>query len=89
MSDKEFICMKCHRVFMGGNEKCCGDVEIFSPEIHAKMLIGSSNAWISVWEWWKTNRLLIEISQELTEDGCCGTSTHLNEFIKRLITGKA
>jgi len=80
----ELFCNTCHRVFIGGDGKCCGEVEKFSLEKHGKFLIGSSNAWIDIWNKWKDDPLLKETSQKLINDGCYGASTHLSEFINKL-----
>jgi len=82
----EYICLNCRTVFMAGAEyaKCCGQIEIFSMEKHGQSLIGSSNAWISVWEKWRRNPKFLEISQQLTNDGSYGAATAINFFVEEL-----
>jgi len=83
----EYICLKCNTVFHAGESyaKCCGEIEIFSPEKHGRLLIGNSNSWISVWKKWKNNSLFKKISQDLKQDSCYGAATHLNVFIEKLL----
>jgi hypothetical protein len=84
---KEYICLKCHRVFSTAslNPKCCGELEEFFPEKHGRLLIGSSNAWISVWEKWKSNPLLGDVIAKLSEEGCSCAATSINVLIQDLI----
>ena len=81
----EYICKKCHTVFSSKSPMCCGEVEDFSPEKHAASLVSASNTWIQVWEKWKDNPLLRQVSEELASEGCYSAASCLNEFIDRLI----
>jgi hypothetical protein len=83
---QEYICPKCGVVFEGGIGKHCGiDSELFSLERHGRRLISSSNSWISVWEKWKDNQFLSDVSDDLINDGSYGAATHINVFIERLL----
>ena len=63
----EWICLKCHKVFHAGDSyaKCCGKLEHFDPEKHGRLLVGSSNAWLQVYEQWKDHPRLEEVSRRL------------------------
>lgn len=82
----EWICLKCHRVFCAGEHyaKCCGEIEEFDVLKHGRLLIGSSNSWISIEKRWYGHPKLESISQELTQHGSYGAATHVNAFIESL-----
>lgn len=84
---KEYICLKCFRVFQTGSPfaKCCGTVQEFLIEKHGRLLIGMSNSWVDIWEQWKDNPVFRKVSDELSNDGCFGAATHMNAFIKELL----
>jgi hypothetical protein len=83
---QEYICKECLIVFESKIGKHCGlDAELFSLEKHVRILISSSNSWISVWEKWKDNPFFNEFSYELSSEGCYGAATHINAFIERLL----
>ena len=81
----EWICLECNRVFYAKEPKCCGIIDRFDPIQHAQRLVGQSNSWIQVWERWKDNEKLKEVSRELNNDGVNGAASHLNEFIERFV----
>ena len=81
-----WICLKCRRVFHTINPNCCGECAIFSPEIHGESLVGLSNSWIMVWKEWKDHPKLSEVSDRLNAEACNGAASHLNEFIRTLLT---
>ena len=83
----EWICLKCHRVFHSKIGECCGDVEEFDINKHARRLIGFSNAWLHVWNKWRDNPKMREIANELAQDGCFSAATVLSTFIERLTKG--
>jgi hypothetical protein len=89
IEEHKWFCTKCHRIFISKSPKCCKSIcEPYNPIEHSQYIVGKSNAWIDVWETWKDNPLLKEISYKLHDEGCYSASTILNEFIRELIKDK-
>jgi hypothetical protein len=88
---KEWICLKCHKVFGAGEEyaKCCGEIEPFSPAKHGHLLISSSNAWHQVSEHveteWRQHPVYERVWQEHFDRGSHGAARILVSFINELL----
>lgn len=87
----EFICKGCRSVFHTGDKHpiCnhCGstNLEHFDPCKHGRLLVSSSNGWITVNDKWRDHPFFKKVSQELLEENCASAPTHLNVAIERLL----
>ena len=81
----EWICNKCGRVYESNLGRCCEvKSEKFDLCKHGRELISGSNSWISVWEKWKDDPLLAEVSGECIKDGCYSCAAIFNIFVEQL-----